>query len=317
MKVVDPTDKAWLRDPKNRLLFELTVAYNEARRGGKRGTYDEHNFEINEAKNLIELRDSLLDHTYHPSRSSAHIIYKPVIREIFSAPFRDRVVHHWLYSAVYDWWDRRFIEDSYSCREGKGTKYGIERLARHIQSASDNYEKEVYVIKLDIQGYFMSLDREKLYARTIWGLDKQFKNKRDWRYELLKFCWGQVIFDDPCRGVKKKGWPNDWKDLPKSKSLFYQPKGKGIVIGNLTSQLLSNVYLDQLDRYIVFDLGYKHYGRYVDDFYIVVTEEELEKAKEDVKAIEEFLARLGLTLHPKKRSIQPAKNGVAFLGAVV
>ena len=92
---------------------------------------------------------------------------------------------------------------------------------------------------------------------------------------------------------------------------------KGIVIGNLTSQLLSNIYLDQLDRDVKFNLGYKHYGRYVDDFYIVVTKENLAQAIEDIEAIRRFLEGIGLTLHPKKVHIQPARHGVAFLGAVV
>lgn len=317
MKLINENDKKWLENPKNQLLFELNIAYNEARRGGKRGTFDEHKFEINEATNLVNLRDTLLDRTYRPSRGTAHIIYNPVIREIFAAPFRDRIIHHWIYNCVYDWWDRRFVIDSYSCREGKGTKYGIDRLAHHIRSLSDNYKKEIYVIKLDVQGYFMSLDREKLFKRAIWGLDQQFKNNKNWKYHLLKFCWEQIIFDDPIKGVIKQGWPNDWKNLPRSKSLFYQPKGKGIVIGNLTSQLLSNIYLDQLDRYIIYDLGYKHYGRYVDDFYFLVEKENLEKAKNDIKAIERYLTRLGLTLHPKKRYIQPVSRGVPFVGAVV
>ena len=123
--------------------------------------------------------------------------------------------------------------------------------------------------------------------------------------------------DDPIKGVKTIGWPKDWEKVPDSKSLFRQPPGVGIVIGNLTSQLLSNIYLDQLDRYVVYELGWKHYGRYVDDFYIVVTEDELERAKADVERIRTFLKRIGLTLHPNKMSIQPASHGVEFLGTRV
>lgn len=107
-----------------------------------------------------------------------------------------------------------------------------------------------------------------------------------------------------------------WNGLPASKSLFKQPKGQGIAIGNLTSQLVSNIYLDQLDRYVTFQLGFKHYGRYVDDFYIVHTNKnELIKA---TKVIENYLEKhLRLTLHPNKRYLQHINKGVAFLGAVV
>ena len=317
MKLIDPADRTWLSKYENRLLFELYVAYLEARRGGKRATFDEHKFEAHEFENLVNLRDTIIDKTYAPSRGTAHIIYNPVIREIFAASFRDRVVHHYIYNKVYDWWDRRFIYDSYSCREGKGTKFGIERLSSHIQSASENYKRRVYVIKMDIQGYFMSLPRRQLYERAMWGLDRQYAGHYGKEYEIIRFLWGQTIFDDPCCGVKRKGWPKDWKNLPDSKSLFKQQPGVGIVIGNLTSQLLSNIYLDQLDRYIVYDLGWKHYGRYVDDFYIVVPEEDLNQALLDIKAIRRFLERLGLKLHPDKFSVQPAENGTDFLGGVV
>ena len=102
-------NQKWLSDFRNQLLLELYVAYLEARRGGKRGTFDEHKFEVYEFENLVSLRDSLIDRTYRPSRGTAHIIYNPVIREIFAASFRDRIIHHWMYDIVYDWWDRRFI----------------------------------------------------------------------------------------------------------------------------------------------------------------------------------------------------------------
>ncbi|MBR0488158.1 RNA-directed DNA polymerase [Candidatus Saccharibacteria bacterium] len=310
-------NQKWLSDFRNQLLLELYVAYLEARRGGKRGTFDEHKFEVYEFENLVSLRDSLIDRTYRPSRGTAHIIYNPVIREIFAASFRDRIIHHWMYDIVYDWWDRRFIPNSYSCREGRGTWYGITDFARQLQAASDNYKYKTWVVKLDIQGYFMSLPRKKLYERAIWGLNRQFKGDYGDKYKLMKFLWAQTIFDDPCRGVKRKGWPDDWKNLPDSKSLFKQVPDVGIVIGNLTSQLLSNIYLDQLDRFVKFQLKWKYYGRYVDDFYGIFREEELPKVVRDVDAIERYLKSLGLTLHPHKRSIQLAENGTPFLGAVI
>ena len=96
-----------------------------------------------------------------------------------------------------------------------------------------------------------------------------------------------------------------------------QPEGKGIVIGNLSSQLLSNIYLDLLDRFIVYDLKYKHYGRYVDDFYIIAREEEFEQVKKDVKLIDQFLVGIGLALHPRKTRMQEVHRGMEFLGMVV
>ena len=297
------------------LLNKLYAAYLKARKG-KRRTNDEHVFEVNALENLMILRDAIMLRTYEPSRGIAFITFKPVTREIFAAPFRDRVVHHFLFDQVYDWWDARLIYDSYSCRKGKGTKFGIDRLQSHIRKVSQNYEKEAYVIKLDVQGYFMSLPRRKLYERALWGLKQQFPEGGA-RYEMCKYLWHKIIMDDPIEGVKRRGSLSDWRKLPRSKSLFCQPPGQGIVIGNLSSQLLSNIYLDQLDRFITLELGYKHYGRYVDDFYMVVTAEELPQARKDIRVIEEFLRSIGLTLHPKKRYIQEVHKGVEFLGALI
>ena len=311
-------EKEWMRSFEHRLQVALWMAYKEARKGGKRKTADEHRFELNADRNLKILRKALLSKEYKPSRSMAHIIHNPVIREIFAACFWDRVAHHLVFATVYPWWDRHLIDDAYSCRLGKGTKYGIERLDYHIRSASHNYARKVWVLKLDIQGYFMSLPRKRLYERAMWGLKQQFKGREDSKeFELMRFLWHEIIYDDPTHGAKKVGNLNAWRELPASKSLFGQPAGVGIVIGNLTSQLLSNIYLDQLDRFIVYTLGYKHYGRYVDDFYIVVTEDQLPQLKRDVKAIEAYLKTLGLTLHPRKRVLQESSKGVSFLGATV
>ena len=301
----------------NYLQEKLFIAFKEAKRG-KRATRDEQRFELNADENLMLLRRDLLDRTYTPSRGTAHIIHRPVMREIFAAPFRDRVVHHYIYDAVYDWWDRRFIYDSYSCREGKGTLMGIRRLDYHIRSASRNYAEKVYILRLDIQGYFMSLPRRELYERALLGLTRQYAGRMDSpEFRLLKFLWQQIIFDDPVKGVVRKGRLSDWDIMPSNKSLFRQEPGVGIVIGNLTSQLLSNIYLDMLDRFVVYDLGYKHYGRYVDDFYIVVTEAEMPQLLRDVWAIEGFLRLHKLTLHPHKRMLTTAERGVPFLGAMV
>ena len=297
------------------LLKELWRAYYDARKG-KRTTVDEHMFEINAAENILNLRDVIMSGYYRPGRGIAFIVWRPVTREIFAAPFKDRVVHHFLYNMVAEWWDKRLIYDAYSCRKEKGVLFGVQRIQHHINSVSQNYEKKAYVIKLDIQGYFMSLPREGLMERVEWGLKRQFP-ERGQLYQTLMELWAAVIFDDPCKGVIRKGSLADWDCLPRNKSLFCQPPGQGIVIGNLSSQLLSNIYLDPMDRFIMHDLGYKHYGRYVDDFYIIVPEEKVEQVKQDIMLIRDYLAMRKLTLHPKKVQVIEVHQGVEWLGAMV
>lgn len=306
------------------LLVQLVAAFEDARKG-KLKTYDEHGFEENWVENLVKLRDSILEHRYEPGASVTFVIFEPMVREIFAAPFRDRVVHHFLYRMQAGWWDRRFIYDSYSCRVEKGTLFGVKRAQRFMRLASDNYTKEAKVVKLDIQGYFMSLPREKLYKRVRSGLEEQFGEYMDdpMGYQLFKICdflWKQILFDDPILKARKRGQRKYWNPevLPPSKSLYQQPYGKGIVIGNLTSQLVSNIYLDMLDRYVYYELGYKYYGRYVDDCFIMVPEEEYEKVKQDLKKIKKFLEEnLELKLHPKKKYCQSIYKGMSFLGARV
>ncbi|MDO4889138.1 MAG: RNA-directed DNA polymerase [Candidatus Saccharibacteria bacterium] len=298
------------------LLFALYESYKMAKRAKLR-TDDENKFEMFFMENLIQLRDDIINRRYHPSRGKAFITHNPVIREIFAAPFRDRVVHHLLYAMNGLWWDKHYIYDSYSCRDGKGTLLGVQRIQHFMEKASKAGSKKAYIIKADISGYFMSLNRDRLFKEVLWGLERQFPNK-GFEYELCRYLWAEIIFDDPVAGVRMAGSKKEWDPLPNNKSLFHQPPGVGIVIGNLTSQSLSNTYLNQLDRYMKYELKFKYYGRYVDDFVVVVPEEELEDAVKKFKHdIPKFLKSLGLKMHPRKFYVQPIERGLPFLGRVV
>lgn len=305
---------------KNWLIKEFTISFREARKN-KLNTFNEHSYDVNWSENILHLTEAVLENYYEPSSSISFVIFDPMIREIFAAPFVDRVVHHFLYRMQCGWWDRRFIPDSYSCREEKGTLYAIKRAQKMMQRVTDNYTEEAYIIKLDIRGYFMSLPRRKLFQRVKWGLDRQFKpyKNSDSAHKLYKVClflWHQILFDDPVKKSRRRGTLKNWEVLPPEKSLYAREHGFGIVIGNLTSQLVSNIYLDQLDRFIKFELGYQCYGRYVDDFFIMVPKEKYKKAKNDVKQIELYLKnRLHLTLHSKKRYYGSVYHGMPFLGA--
>lgn len=318
-KATDAEARAWLEDdPRNLLLAELYVAERLARRGGKRKTMDTHGFEMNLFENLVRLRDALWEQEYKPSRGTVHVIFDPVQREIFAAPYVDRILHHWVVGTIMKWQDRRLVHDSYSCRKGRGTLFGIKRLQHHILSVSDNMRKPAYVVQLDISGYFMHIRRDILYKRVMEGVKRQFPpEQRDKRYWILKWAIKQVVFDDPTEGVRLQGTYSDWIGLPEDKSLMLQPEGQGMVIGNYTSQTFSNIYLDPLDRFITMVLGWKHYGRYVDDFYIVVSAEDLPRLKRDIAAIQRFLEGYGLKINMKKTKITEVHKGVKFLGAVV
>ena len=317
-KASDPLGREWLKEnPKNLLLAELFIAELAARKGGKRKTYDTHAFEVNLFENLVRLRDALWEHTYYPNRSTAHVIFDPVQREIFAAPYVDRVAHHFVVNAMVDYVDKRLCYESCSCRVGKGTSFGIERLHHHIQAVSNNYKDPCYIVKLDISGYFMHIRKDILYNLMIKWLDEIFKENKGKRYGILKHAIYEIVFDNPVDGVKIQGSYEDWRGLPEDKSLFCQPPNRGLVIGNLTSQFSSNIYLDPLDRFITMELGYKHYVRYVDDFCIIVPEDLVPKVKSDIPRIGTFLQGYGLNLNYKKTRVIPSWQGVPFLGMVV
>lgn len=296
------------------LLTEVFQAYFDARKN-KRTTASQLTFELNLEHNLVVLYEEIRDRRYYPSPCYCFISEEPVKREIFASPFRDRVVHHLLYNTLMPIFDPLFIYDSYSCRLGKGTLQGIRRFEHHIRSCSDNYTRNAYILKMDLQGYFMSIDKRKLYEMITETISAK-ASKYNINVELTDYLVRCILFRDPTEGCSIIGALSDWDGLPASKSLLKSPKGVGLPIGDLTSQLFSNIYLNKLDQYVKQTLRCRHYGRYVDDFYIV--HENKEHLKSLVSEIRTFLKEeLFLTLHPRKVSITHCSKGVNFLGAYI
>ena len=300
------------------LLADIFKAYYEAR-SNKRNTASQVKFERRLSENLVALYGEVRDRTYRPGRSMCFIIRDPVQREVFASAFRDRVIHHYLYDKLEEVFEPSFIYDSYSCRKGKGTLFGICRLEHHIRSCSDNYHRKCFTLKLDIEGYFMKMDRHILHSILLSRIDKLRADGRlpaGFDYETVLFLLHRVVFLDPTKGCRIKGSRDDWKGLPDSKSLFKSTPGCGLPIGNLTSQLFSNVYLNELDQFVKRNLGFRHYGRYVDDFYIV--DESRDRLSAAVPLVADFLhSRLHLNLNYRKVKIVPVECGVPFLGAVI
>lgn len=303
------------------LRNDVFQAYEDARKN-KRNTTAQLEFEKDAEQNLIELFHELLDGTYLPGKSICFLSYSPVLREVFASQFRDRVVHHLLFNYIAPIFETQFIYDSYSCRKEKGTLFGIERLEHHIRSCTNNYTENAFVLKLDIQGYFMSINKHILYniicneLFAYWEKHGCDCSKPAGNLEFILWLIKIIIFKDHTLDCKIIGDKKDWMLLPASKSLFNQPKNIGLPIGDLTSQLFSNIYLNELDQMIKRRFKIKHYGRYVDDFYIIHPSKAY--LKSIIPEIRYFLIdQLGLILHPKKIYLQLCKNGVPFLGAFV
>lgn len=240
--------------------------------------------------------------------------------------FRDRVVHHLYFNYCHELFERTFIQDSYSCIVGRGTHYGIDRLGMHIRQESQNWTQPCCAMNLDIRGYFMHIRRKRLLEIATGTILKMADHRihhdsperwRD-RIDIDFVCWltEQIILLDPKTNCEIVGSLDDWNGLDRNKSLFWTPEGCGLPIGNLTSQLFSNVYLNEFDQFMKRTLGVKHYGRYVDDSYVVSADREW--LLSIVPQIRRFLEdNLGLELHMGKLHVRDIRQGVEFLGAFV
>lgn len=309
---------------REQLLLDLYRAYKDARRHKRRRLY-QLQFEYHLEENLLSLCDELYSRTYRPGTSTCFIIHDPKMREVFAAEFRDRIVHHLFYNYTHVLFERTFIADSYSCIPGRGTHYGIERLKHHIRSVSRNHTRPCYVLKLDIKGYFMHIRREKLHALCMESLKRMRHHASDvegvmWEekidYSFVEYLLGVIIHADCVKDCRMMGDERDWERLPADKSLFSSPPGCGLPIGNLSSQLFSNIYLNRFDQYCKRVLGCRHYGRYVDDVYVVASDKRSLQAW--IPAMRTFLNNeLGLDFHPHKVCIVDERMGVEFLGAFV
>ena len=294
------------------LLEDIFKAYFNARKN-KRNKKDQLEFEQNFESNLIEVYKQILKREFYPQCYIVFVNKKPVVREVFAPSFRDRVVHHLLYNYLSEIFETDFINDSYSCRVNKGTLYGIYRLKDMIESCSKGYTQDCYILKLDISSYFYNINKNILYNMIDKKIKLSFSKDK---YELVNYLLKVILFDDVTSKAIKIGNPLDWKLLPKGKSLFSIPKEKGLPIGNLTSQLFSNIYMDSFDHFIKDDLSIKYYGRYVDDFVIVHQDKYF--LKKLIQTSNNYLKHnLELNIHPKKIYLQHYRKGVLFLGAFV
>jgi RNA-directed DNA polymerase len=253
----------------------LLLAYHKARRGKQRKRAVAE-FTLNLEPELFSLQQQLTDGSYQPGEYRLFTLYERKPRLIAAAPFRDRVVHHALMNIVEPPLDKQFIDDSYACRQGKGVHKAVNRY----QNWANRY---CYALKMDIQQYFPSIDRILL---------KQKLRRRIKDANVLNL-FDQIIDTANLGGLQPRGLP----------------------IGNLTSQFLANLYLDDFDHYIKEQLRIKAYLRYVDDF--IVLDDDKNRLHAIREQIREYLAQNHLRLHPNKAHIVPTRQGLDVLGYIV
>lgn len=260
-------------------IKNLFQAWDEFKKG-KRKRKDVQLFERFLEDNLLDLYQILKSKTYHHGQYHAFYLQDPKRRHIHKATVSDRIIHHLLYKYLYELFDKSFIYDSYSCRLGKGTHKAVKRLTKFTRTVSKNYTIDCWALKLDIRLFFASVDH-----RVLIGLLSKKVNEED----ILGLLKKVINSFGTCRGIP---------------------------LGNLTSQIFANIYMNELDQFIKHKLKVKHYLRYADDFILVSRDKIM--LEQQIVHIKEFLNnRLKLELHPKKIILRKLRWGIDFLGYVV
>lgn len=287
-------------------IDEIDEAYRDCIRH-KRNKTSAVKYSLNYLVNNYELYCSLNNKTYNINPSTCFCVTRPKLREIFAADFRDRIVHHLIILKFGKIFEDFMIDNSYSCRKGKGTLYAAKDIQRQLSEITNRYKENAYILKLDLKGFFINIDKEITYNIIEKIIKDNYKeNDIDWWLWLIK----KVIFNRPDLNCIKKGDIKLFDKLPDHKTLF-KSNGKGLPLGNLTSQIFANLYLTIFDKWIIDKVA--GYGRYADDFILIDRDKDkLLKLWKEIKVwLEE---NLKLELSPNKYYFQQAYKGVEFVG---
>ncbi|MFY9462130.1 MAG: reverse transcriptase/maturase family protein [Candidatus Sungiibacteriota bacterium] len=250
---------------------------------GKRKRKDIAEFSLNLTDNILALHRELASKIYRHGPYQAFKINDPKPRDIHKATVRDRLLHHAIYRTLYPYFDRKFIFDSYSCRYDKGVHRAINRLRKYARKISRNHTRTAWVLKCDIRKFFASID----HAILINILEQHIKDK--------DVIW---LLNEVVESFHTEGNP-----------------AAGLPLGNLTSQLLVNAYMNEFDHHLKRRLKVVYCIRYADDF--VILHDDKKYLENILPKISLFLeTKLKLSLHPDKVFIKTIASGIDFLGWV-
>lgn len=241
---------------------------------------------------LVTIQERLRSRSYTFGPYKTFTVQEKKFRHVVDAPMKDRVVHWMLYQYLLPIWERRFICDTYGNLPERGTHAAVNRLAQFCRAKDTRW-----VLQLDVSKYFYSVNHEILKSRVL-----RYIGDHDIRRLLISL-------------IDSFHTDGQYDDLFKAESMYRRTFAKGMPIGNLSSQLFANIYLNDFDHWVKETMRVKRYIRYVDD--LVIAAETPDTLREICAAIVQKLAADGLTIHPKKIRLAPVAAGVPFLGYVV
>lgn len=258
-------------------IENIKEAYRKTRLGKGKHKISAIDFERSESRNLRQLQKELKKGTYRPRAYHRFYVFEPKRRLIQAPSYRDKIVQHAINNVLHPVLSKRFIKDSYACIVNKGHGRALNQVQNYLQQAHREYGENNYLVKVDIAKFFYTIDHDV----TIKILRKHIQCKKT--LKLLK------VIIRSC------------------------PDPKGLPLGNLISQLLANLYLNELDQWAKRKLGVKYYLRYADD--ILAITKDKESARYIKGRICNYLKkRLNLKPHPRKTRIQPSFIGLDSLG---
>ncbi len=268
---------------------------------GKKKKKDVIQFGLGLMDNIVGLHNDLVNHQYYHGGYESFFINDPKRRHIHKASVRDRLLHHAVYRILYPFFDKTFIADSYSCRNEKGTHKAINKFRELHYRVSKNNTRTCWVLKCDIRKFFASIDHGILFEiLTEYIPDKNIL----WLLSIIIESFHTSQLSAACQTANPTQPP-----LGKGRGRI------GLPLGNLTSQLFANIYMNKFDQWVKHRLKSHYYVRYADDFVFLSRDKfRLEAA---LSQIQTFLqSKLKLSLHPDKVFISTTASGVDFLGWV-
>ena len=275
-------------------------------------------YRISAEDDLPSLAEEVESRTYTPSTSTCFVVVWPVLREIFAAHFRDRIVQHWICIRLNPLFEARFWamgNVSYNCRVGFGTLAAVHRIRDEIVEVSEGYTLETWVAKIDIRSCFNSISKAILWDKLEWLIDNFYEGADK---ETLKWLTKVTLMHVPEKDCERRGRLDLWEHLNPKKSRFNLPDDIGMPIGNITSQLFCAFFLSFLDEFVLHLIARFRgkYVRFVDDMTLVARRKE--DILETINFIRIFLKKeLDLDLHPDKVYIQEANKGIPVVGSVI
>lgn len=282
---------------------DILHAYIQCRKH-KRNTRSAIQFERNFTDKLLVLLNQINNKTVEFGRYTCFPVLNPKPREIWAAPFKERIIHHLIHNEIKDEFEKHYIDQTYSCIKNRGQLKCIKDMYKGLRKISKNFENDVCYIKLDIQNFFGSINKD-----ILWNIIKEKVNENS----LLGWLIKRNLYYDITVNPKFKN-KKYLSRVPSYKSLLNNNyKEKGLPIGNLTSQFFSNVYLNGFDQFCKHTLKLKYYYRYADDILVLI--ENISEAEIIIKRMNNWLIEnRHLELNTNKTIMNKAKYGIKFLG---